>query len=89
MRPIRVLRILGLAGILPILFSISQRVSEARGNPPLPGTSWALGAVGLLFLVRAIVTERTQGAEMDVQKDFLWGIGAGAYLTILLRAWGA
>jgi hypothetical protein len=82
---LRPLRIAVIAAVLPILFTISQRVSEARGNEPIPGLSWALAAVAALFLVRAIVTERTLGAEEALQKDLLWGLTAGAILTILTR----
>lgn len=81
----RALRITAIAVVLPTLFAISQGVSAARGNEPIPGVSWALAAVSALFLVRAIVTERTLGAEEALQKDVLWGLTAGAILTILTR----
>lgn len=81
----RALRMLAITVIVPTLFTISQRVNEARGNEPVPGLSWALGAISGLFLVRAIVTERTQGADESLQKDILWGLAAGGFLTILTR----
>jgi hypothetical protein len=83
--PLRVLRIAVIAMALPLLFTISQRVSEARGNEPVPGLSWALGAISALFLVRAIVTERSLGAAESLQKDLLWGVTAGGILTIITR----
>jgi len=82
---LRPFRIAAIAVVLPVLFAISQAVSEVRGNEPIPGVSWALAAVAALFLVRAIVTERTLGAEEALQKDLLWGLTAGAILTILVR----
>jgi hypothetical protein len=82
---IRALRIGALALALPLLFALSQRVSAARGQEPVPGISWALGALSVLFLVRALVTERMRGAEANRQKDLLWGVGAGCIITILSR----
>jgi hypothetical protein len=82
---LRALRITVIGMALPVLFTVSQRVSEARGNEPLPGTSWALGVLAVLFLVRAFVSERSQGVETALQKDFLWGLAAGGFLTILTR----
>jgi len=81
----RGLRIGAIALLLPLLFQLSQRVSAARGQPPLPGISWALGVLGALFLVRALVTERMRGPEANPQKDLLWGVSAGCLLTILSR----
>jgi hypothetical protein len=83
---LRPLRITVIALGLLCLFTVSQQVSAARGNEPVPGLSWALGALSGLFLVRALVTERTQGAEESLQKDLLWGLAAGGFLTILVRA---
>jgi len=82
---LRALRISAIAVALPILFAISKGVSEARGHEQVPGVSWALGAVSALFLVRAVVTERTLGADETLQKDLLWGVAAGGILTILTR----
>ena len=81
----RAFRIAAIAVVLPILFGISQRVSEARGNETIPGLPWALGAISALFLVRAIVTERTLGPEEALQKDLLWGVAVGGILTIVTR----
>ena len=82
---LRSLRITVIAIALPVLFAISQRLSEARGNEPVAGLSWALGVISVLFLVRAVVTERTQGPEQSLQKDLLWGLSAGGVLTIIIR----
>ena len=82
---LRALRIAAVAAVLPLLFALSQRVSEARGNPPIPGINWALGVLSVIFLVRAAVTERFRGPEANVQKDFLWGVAAGGIMTILSR----
>jgi hypothetical protein len=81
---LRLFRITAIAVTLPILFTISERVSAARGNEPVPGISWALGVVSGLFLVRAIVTERTLAAE-SLHKDLLWGVAVGGCLTIITR----
>jgi len=82
---LRGLRIAAVGGGLTLLFHLSQQAGAVRGNEEVPGLSWALAVVSLLFLVRAIVTERTRGPEDDLQKDLLWGLSAGAIVTILLR----
>ena len=82
---IRTLRIAAFTVVLPLLFAVSQRVSERRGNPPIPGINWALGVLLLIFLVRAVVTERFHGPEMNLQKDLLWGVVAGSIVTIISR----
>lgn len=82
---LRALRIIVITVALPTLFTISQRVSEARGNEQVPGLSWALGALSGLFLLRAVVTERTMGPDEALQKDILWGVAAGGFLTIIVR----
>ena len=82
---VRALRIAAVTVVLPLLFGVSQRVSEARGNPPVPGINWALGVLSVLFLVCAIVTERFRGRDADVQKDLLWGVALGGVVTIISR----
>jgi hypothetical protein len=82
---LRALRIAGLTLALPLLFTLSRRVSEARGNEPVPGVNWALGVLAVLFLVRAAVTEWSRGPEGNLQKDLLWGAGLGAIATIISR----
>jgi len=82
---IRFLRITLIAFVLPVLFATSQRISEARGNEPVPGLSYAVGVLAVLFLVRAFVTEHMRGPEANLQKDLLWGLAAGAIATIISR----
>jgi hypothetical protein len=82
---LRALRIAALTIALPLLFTLSQRVSAAGGNKPVPGINWALGVLAVLFLVRAAVTEWSRGPEGKLQKDLLWGAGLGAIVTIISR----
>jgi len=82
---IRFLRVVAFIVALPVLFALSQRVSEARNNEPLPGLNWALGVLAALFLLRAAVTEWSRGPEANLQKDLLWGVGLGAIATIVSR----
>jgi hypothetical protein len=82
---LRALRIGAIALALPLLFALSQRVAEARGQEPVPGMSWAVGAVSMLFLLRALVTEWSTGPEANRQKDLFWGLSAGGLITILWR----
>ena len=82
---LRALRIAAIAVVLPLLFALSQRVSEARGQEPIPGINWALGVVSVIFLVRAAVSERFRGPEANLQKDLLWGVAAGGIVTIISR----
>lgn len=85
---VRALRIAAVTVVLPLLFAVSQRVSEAHGNEPIPGINWALGVLSVFFLVRAAVTERFRGPEMNLQKDVLWGVAAGGIVTIISRLQG-
>jgi hypothetical protein len=85
-RPVvRFARIAAVAVALPFLFRFSHRIGEASGNPEVPGTFWAVGVLSVLFLVRAAVTEWSQGPEANRMKDFLWGVAAGGWLTVLIR----
>jgi hypothetical protein len=85
---VRLLRIGAVMVALPLLFDISQSVGEASGNPPLPGILVALGVLSFLFLVRAVVSE-AEGAKVSTpQKDFLWGLSLGGFVTILGRVLG-
>ena len=81
----RVARIVCFAVVLPAVFTWSRQVAAARGQEPVPGLSAALGVVSLLFLVRAVVTESTQGPNANLEKDLLWGLGGGGIVTILLQ----
>jgi hypothetical protein len=87
MNAVRVLRITAIAIALPLLFSVSQRISTAGGQQPVEGLEWALGALGVLFLVRALATEYSRGPEANGQKDLQWGLAAGVALTIASRLW--
>jgi hypothetical protein len=82
---VRALRIAAFTIALPLLFTLSQRVSEARGNEPVPGINWALGVLSGLFLIRAAVTEYSRGPEANLQKDLLWGVAAGGIVIIISR----
>jgi hypothetical protein len=82
---LRALRIAAVTVVLPLLFTVSQRLSEARGHEPVPGINWALGVVSAIFLVRAAVTERFRGPEANLQKDLLWGVAAGAIAAVICR----
>ncbi|MBI3783207.1 MAG: hypothetical protein HY270_07385 [Deltaproteobacteria bacterium] len=81
----RFLRIALFTILVPLLSTLSQQVSRARGNEAVPGTAVALCVVGGLFLVRAAVTEWGRGAEYALQKDVLWGIGGGALIAAALQ----
>lgn len=82
---VRLLRIAAIAAALPLAFGTSRRVGEASGNPQVPGLFWAIGVLSLLFLLRAVATEWSRGPEDDRTKDFLWGVAAGGWLTVLIR----
>jgi hypothetical protein len=85
MRAGRLLRIAVISCLLPLGFRFSQRVAAANGNPPVEGLAWSLGALSLLFLLRAIATEYGRGPEADFQKDLQWGLALGGVLAILTR----
>jgi hypothetical protein len=87
MNPVRLVRIAVIAIALPLLFDLSQRVSTADGQEPVAGLEWALGALSLLFFVRALATEYSKGLYPDYQKDLQWGLAAGGALTIISRVW--
>jgi hypothetical protein len=85
---VRPLRIAVVAIALPILFEISQRAGEARGNERVPGMLIALGILSLLFLVRAAVSEATPGAASPGQRDLQWGLALGGAATIVSQLLG-
>jgi len=76
----RLARIAAIAGGFLFAFTLSQRATAAREGQTLPGIGWAVGILAILFLVSAIVTERTQGPEADLRKDMMWGLAAGGIL---------
>jgi ABC-type phosphate transport system substrate-binding protein len=83
MNGLRALRICAFAVALPLLFNLSQQVSAAGGHEPVQGILWAVGAITVLFFLRALATEYSQGPEADLHKDLQWGLAAGGVLTIL------
>jgi hypothetical protein len=83
--PLRWLRIGLFAVALVVLFNLSQEIGALRGNEPVPGLEWSFGVLALVFLFRAAVTEYGRGPEANLQKDVLWGLGAGGILAILSR----
>ena len=85
MTGLRLLRIAAVAVALRFLFDLSQRVTAAGGHEQVAGVEWALGALSILFFLRALATEYSQGPEANVQKDLLWGLTAGGVLAILSR----
>ncbi len=87
MSGLRLLRIATIAVALTLVFHLSVRVTEASGGEALAGREWAIGALSLLFLLRALATEYSHGPEANFQKDLQWGLAAGGALTILSRVW--
>ena len=82
---LRLLRIVAIALGFAFLFALSRYATLSRGGEDLPGVSWALGVLSVIFTVSAIVSERTRGAEASLQKDFLWGLAAGCIITVIAR----
>ena len=83
---LRLARIIGIAVAFFAAFSISQAATAARnGGQTVPGIGIAIGALSLFFLVGAIVTEQTQGAEMNARKDLLWGLSSGGLAIVASR----
>jgi len=85
MSALRLLRIAAIAVTLTLLFRLSIRVTEASGGETVPGREWALGALSVLFLLRALATEYSRGPEANFHKDLQWGLAAGGALAILSR----
>ena len=86
MTPLRLLRIVAFAAGFFAAFTASQAATAARnGGETVPGIHFAIGALSLFFLVGAYATERTQGPELNVRKDMLWGLGSGGIAIIASR----
>ena len=51
----------------------------------MPGIGIAIGALSVFFLIGAIVTEKTQGEEMNPRKDLLWGLSSGGFAIVASR----
>jgi len=82
MNPLRIGRIAAIAAALAYLFVLSQRITVAREGATPPGVGMALGAISVLFMVRAVVTERSPGPARDWEKDLLWGLAAGGLCSV-------
>lgn len=88
MTGLRLLRIAAIAIALPLLFQLSQEVGKASGHEHVQGIEWALGALSVLFFLRALATEYSRGPEANLQKDLQWGVAIGAVAAVLSRVWG-
>jgi hypothetical protein len=88
MNGLRFLRIAAIAIALPAAFYVSQRIATAGGKEPVEGLEWAIGALTILFFLRALATEYSAGPELNGQKDLQWGLAIGGVLTIVSRVWG-
>jgi len=82
---IRTARIVGIATLIAFLFRISQQVGEAWGNADVEGYTVALAGVSLLFFVRAAATEYAGKDVPIAQKDILWGLSLGAFVSMAAR----
>jgi hypothetical protein len=82
---LRLIRITAIAFGFAFIFLLSRQATAAHGGEDLPGISWTLGVLSLIFTVSAIASERTRGPEANLQKDFLWGLAAGGILVIISR----
>ena len=84
-RLLRLVRIAAIALGFAFIFLLSRQATAARGGEDLPGLSWTIGVLSVIFTASAIVSERTRGPEANLQKDFLWGLAAGGVLVVLSR----
>jgi hypothetical protein len=82
---LRLLRIVAIAFGFAFLFALSRYATVARGGEDLPGISWALGVLAVIFTGSAVASERSRGPEASLQKDFLWGLAAGCIITVVAR----
>jgi len=82
---LRTARIAVFAAGLAFLFYLSRRASLALNNEEAPGLLVAIAIISGLFSIRAIVTEKTMGADANRTKDFLWGLSIGGWGTVLYR----
>jgi len=84
--PLRLLRIVAFAAAFFAAFTVSQAATAARsGGETVPGIHFAIGALSVFFLVGAYATEQTQGPELNVRKDMLWGLGSGGIAIVASR----
>lgn len=83
---VRLLRIAAFAAGFFVAFSVSQSMTVARsGGETVPGIHLSIAALSVFFLMGAFVTERTQGPELNVRKDMLWGLGTGGLAIVAHR----
>ena len=86
MKALRLVRIVGFAVAFFVAFNWSQAETAARNDgQTVPGIGIAIGVLALFFLIGAIVTEQTQGEEMNPRKDLLWGLGSGGLAIVAAR----
>lgn len=89
MTALRLVRIAGIALAYWFVFTSSQRITaERNAGETLPGIAWAIGALTVFFLIGAAATEKTQGAEQNLRKDLLWGLGVGGVAIVGSRLFG-
>jgi len=82
----RLVRIVGIAVAFFVAFNVSQAATAARNaGQTVPGMGIAIGALSVFFLIGAIVTEQTQGEEMNPRKDLLWGLSSGGLAIVASR----
>ena len=82
---LRAVRIVSVATLLAFVFRLSQQLSRSWGNSEVEGYTVAIGVVTLLFTIRAAATEYTRNRTTVVQRDILWGISLGAFLSFVAR----
>jgi hypothetical protein len=81
--PLRLLRIVGFAAGFFVAFTLSQAATAARHpRETVPGVHYAIGALSLFFLVGAYANEVSQGPELNIRKDLLWGLGFGGVAIV-------
>lgn len=83
----RALRIGGIALVLSLLFQLSQAVSAAGGQERIEGVEWALGALAVVFFLRALASEYSRERTATFQNDLQWGVALGLVGTIVSRLW--
>lgn len=82
---VRPIRIVAIAIAFFVAFNFSQSLTAARsGGETAPGVAAAVAVLTFFFTINAWVTERTQGPELNVRKDLLWGLASGG-LGILVH----
>jgi hypothetical protein len=85
MTAIRLLRVAAIAVGFFIVFTVSQEATRARQGTTVPGMSWAIGVLAVIFLISAFTAERMQGPEHNSRKDLMWGLATGGIAIVLSR----